>query len=134
MFNKNGYFITNLDRIYGEDRELDEDPRDSLFVLCKDTRPNPMMDMAKRIYGGAWSFLLGGQIADSYLHKIFTVGNFFIDEICALDQGEEAEERLHTLNESYRTLMSKKFPTYQSDFQAYCQQLANQPDDDCMEA
>lgn len=131
VFNKNGYFITNLDRIYGEDREFDEEPRDSLFVLCQDTQPNPIMDKATEILG-RWAMLMGS-FAQDYKNKIFTVGDFFIDEICPLQTDQAAEERLHALNETYRKLMSKKFPTYQADFQEYCEKLANQCNDDCME-
>jgi hypothetical protein len=127
VFNKNGYFITNLDRIYGEDRELDEEPRQSLFVLCRDTTPDPIMDKATEILS-RWSMFMGS-FADDYKNKIFTVGDFFIDEICPLQTDQAAEERLHALNKTYHKLMSSKFPTYRADFQAYCETLANEQEE-----
>lgn len=130
VFKSNGYNITNHDQIFNPEREELEE-RESLFVLADDTQPNTYNDMLKFVIA-PWSLMIG-DYADSS-KKIFTVGDFFIDEICPMHFDDQDQERLHQLNESYRALMSKKFPEYQRDFLAYVETLkAESPNDDnCM--
>ena len=120
VFRNNGYIITNSDRIFDVDED-EKNERDSLFVVCKDTEIAPYIQKVRSMMGPL-SIFLGGY-ADDMAYRIFSVKDYFIDEICAMYPEEVDEKRLHNLNETYRFKMACKFPEYKQDFEEYRKQV-----------